>query len=380
MKFKDKNINILYIYVSLPIGGAEQLLLTSLMNMDLNRYRPIVCCIRDKGKIGEEIESLGFELIELGNFSKSFNIFICFRIIKIIHKYKIDIIHTHLYHSNLYGRLAAIMTGVPVVATEHNVYQTYKFKRRVINWLLAKKTHKVIAVSGMVRDYITKRDWLDPLKIELIHNGIDLNGQSSLLTREEARDRLRIPRDAFVVGTVGRLTDQKGHIFLVNAAKRLKDAIANLRVIIVGAGPLLPNLKKAIEEESLEECVLLLGSRRDIPEILRTFDVFAFPSLWEGLPLSLLEAMSCSIPVVATPAGGVVEIITDGVNGLTVPFSDAGALADSILYLHENAGFRKELGEKGLAVVQERFSASSMMHHMETLYETMLNSSRSFAS
>lgn len=361
-------INILYVFVNLHIGGAEEHLRTVVNNLDANLFRPVICCIREKGEIGDEIERSGFKVISLGRFSKSWD----FRIVKdlfdIIRKEKIDLIHTHLYHANMYGRVAALMSKIPAVITEHNVYRKYKFKRRAINWILSKKTAKIIAVSEMVRKYVISRDHLEPSKVQLVHNGIDMKQVVSGLSKSAARKRIGIPTDRFLIGSVARLTEQKGHIYLIKAANSIKDDIPGLKILIAGSGPLESQIKHMVSNEKLEKFFLFLGARRDIPEILRALDVFVMPSLWEGFPMALLEAMSCSLPVVTTPVGGIPEVITNGVNGLIITPQDDISLTNAIFELYNNDGLRRMLGEKAQETVSEKFSALTMVRKLESVY------------
>lgn len=360
--------------MTLPIGGAEQLLLTILKNIDKTRYEPTVCCINSKGPIGLEIEKLGFEVIELGRKSKSWDIRIVLDLMALIRRKNIDILHTHLYHANMYGRVAASRCNVPVIITEHNVYTKYKLKRRLVNYLLAKKTDRIIAVSRMVMEYVIRRDWIERSKVELIYNGIDIPNQPSETTREQARKELGLSEEHFVIGTVSRLEEQKGHNYLIDAVKKLKDSIPNLKVLIVGSGTLELHLKKRVEDEGLKDYIDFLGPRRNIPDLLRSFDVFVFPSLWEGLPVALLEALACSLPAIVTPVGGVGEIIEDGINGIFVPPRDSDSLEKAVLALYNDRELRGRLGNEGQRTVFERFNAALMVKKLESLYREVIDS------
>ncbi|MDI6890026.1 MAG: glycosyltransferase [Thermodesulfovibrionales bacterium] len=364
-------VNILYLFVTLPIGGAEEHLLTVLKNIDQTTYHPIVCCIREKGEIGEEIEKMGFEVIAMMRKSKMWDIKIVTDILRIIRDRKIHLVHTHLYHANMYGRIASLIARKPVIATEHNIYPYYKMKRRVINWLLAKKTDRIIAVSEMVKKEVMARDWIKPSKVEVIYSGIDMTRFSSSLTRAEARQRLGIPMDCFLIGNVSRLIEQKGQIFLINAMSIVNDAIPGVKLVVVGAGPLEPYLKNEVSTRGLNQYVKFIGSRRDIPDVLKAMDVFVLPSLWEGLGIVLLEAMALSLPVIATPVGGVVEIVHHGINGLIVPPRNEIALAESIIELYKDDKKRKIFGERGLEMVREKFTSSNMVRHLESVYQSV---------
>lgn len=365
-------INILYLFVTLPIGGAEEHLLTVLKNLDLTQYNPIVCCIREKGVIGEEIENRGIAIISLNRKSKSWDFRIVMDILKIIQTKNIQLIHTHLYHANMYGRIAALISKIPAVVTEHNVYPKYKLRRRILNWFLAKKSKKIIAVSEMVKKDITVRDWIKPSKIEVIYNGIDIDRFPSAITKEEARQKLGVPTDCFLIGTIGRLTDQKGQIYLINTIGIIKGIIPEIKLLLAGSGPLESDLKSIVSTKGLNEYVKFLGARRDIPDILKAMDVFVFPSLWEGLPMVLLEAMASSLPVVATSVGGITEILRNGINGIIVPPRNEGALVQAIIGLSKDKAKLKLLGEIGKKTVEDKFTASLMVKNLASIYESSL--------
>ncbi len=364
--------NILYIFVTLPIGGAEEHLLTVLKNIDKSRYAPIVCCIREKGVIGEEIENLGVAVISLGRKSKFFDLRVVRDLLKIIRGENIQLIHAHLYHANMYARIAAFFSKIPVVITEHNIYSRYKFKRRIINRLLAKKTEVIIAVSETVKTYIAKRDWLRSSLIEVVYNGIDISKFSTPLSKAEARKKIGISTDCTLLGTVGRLVKQKGHIYLINAMNRIKDVVPDIKLLIVGSGSLESYLRETVSAQHLNEYVVFLGSRRDIPDILKALDIFVLPSLWEGLPIAILEAMGASLPVIATRVGSIAEIISDGADGIVVPPCDEDALAGAILDLSSNRQKAELLSDRAKKTVFEKFNSVGMTRKIEAIYQTVL--------
>jgi glycosyltransferase involved in cell wall biosynthesis len=369
-------INILYLFVTLPIGGAEEHLLTVLKNTDLGRYKPTVCCIRDKGSIGEEIENSGFHLITLQRNSKKWDFRIVRDILRIIREKEIQLIHTHLYHANMYGRIAAIIAQIPVVSSEHNAHSLRKPARRVINRLLARKTNRMIAVSQMVKDHILLRDKIAPAKVEVIYNGIDISRFTSSLTKIAAREKIGVPENCFLIGTVGRLSEEKGHIYLINAVRRAKDIVPDLRLIIVGSGPQEFHLKKVVSDHNLGQNILFTGFRRDVPDIMKAMDVFAFPSLREGFPVALLEAMASCLPVVVTPVGGITEIITDRINGLLVQPCNEESLAQSIITLYQKPDLRKNLAFKARETVVKNFNAVTMTRNLDSVYRSVLAESK----
>ncbi|XHR28872.1 MAG: glycosyltransferase [Chthoniobacteraceae bacterium] len=365
-------IRVLYVYMTLPIGGAEELMLTVVKNIDRSKYEPVVCCIGTLGKIGEEIRALGIDVVSWGHTTHGFDLAACRSLYRLIREKHIDLVHSHLYHAGIYSRIAAGFAGVPAITTEHNVYATFKLKRRIYNWLLSWKTARIVAVSDLVRDYVIRRDWVSPQKVTTIRNGLDLSKWANAPGRQEARERLGIPGDAFVLGCIGRLETQKGHRFLIDAVARLRGEIPGLKAFIVGEGTLRDSLAERIRRRGLQDAVVLTGARRDLADFIHAFDLFVLPSRWEGLPIAALEAMASRLPVIATPVGGVVELIEEGKNGLLVPPKDVDALVNAIRKLHDDAPLRAALAAGGQETVREKFSATAMLAEMDALYRKVL--------
>ncbi len=362
-------MNILYLFATLPVGGAEEHLKTVLRNIDLSAFNPTVCCIGEKGAVGEEIEAMGFEVISLGRMKKkSFDTSIPGLIKDIIKTRSIDLVHAHLYHACMYGRVAAFMAAVPVVTTEHNVYLRYKLKRSLLNRLLAKKTSRIVAVSKAVRDYVSKRDSIDPSKFEVIYNGIETERFDIEMDRLEARRAIGIDEDGPVVGCVCRLSEQKGVTHLIGAFKSVLKEVPLATLLLVGDGPLAEELKKEVKSLSFGGKVRFLGQRRDIPVVLRALDLYVLPSLWEGLGIAVIEAMASGLPVVVSSAGGLVEVVEDDRTGYVVKPGDEEMLADSISKLLLDEDRARAFGARGKIRAEEVFSAGAMVRSLTRLY------------
>ena len=211
-------LRILHLITTMPVGGAENLILTSIQQLDPNRFSSVLCCIQTKDILGEEAEQMGVHVIELGRLkTKGYDRKIVGDILSLVRREKIDIIHCHLYHAAMYGRLAARIARIPAIVTVHNVYARPNWHRRMINRWLGAKTAKIIAVSEAVGKDIIHFDHAAPERVVVIPNGIDIKAAQSALTRDESRQNLRISREKKVIGCIGRLEEQKGHFFLLEA-------------------------------------------------------------------------------------------------------------------------------------------------------------------
>jgi glycosyltransferase involved in cell wall biosynthesis len=368
-----KPARVLYLIVDLPVGGAEIQLLNLVRHLDRNRYSPLVLCIGKNGPIGEEIAREGVPVTELGLFRKGG---IERRIVKTVREFlrgeKISLLHSHLYHANVYGRLAAFREGIPAVCTVHNTYAHPKMHRRLINRWLARRTARIIAVSAPVRDDILRYDGVDPSKVVVIPNGVEPDRFDIPLTRAEARERLGIPAEHFLIGTVGRLEEQKGLQYLLDAVRILRRGGKNAFLLVAGSGREEARLREQATRDGIEDAVFFLGPRRDIPELYRAMDVFALPSLWEGGPITLLEAMASGLPVVATPVGFVPEVVRDGVNGFLVPLRNPALLADVLWGLREDPARAESAGRQGKATVRERYTHRHLAGKVMAVYEEVL--------
>jgi len=363
-------LRILHLITSMPVGGAENLILTTINHLDPTRFSSVLCCIQSKGILGDEAEHSGIKLVALDRMKrKRFDLQAVEAIAAIIRREHIDVVHCHLYHAALYGRLAARRTGVSSVVTVHNVYSRPKWHRRLINWWLGRHTARIIGVSQPVGNDVIRYDCIAPEKLIVIPNGIDLAPMLQTLDRETAKSRLGLPAGAQVIGCVGRLESQKGHRFLLEVLSMLRNKRGDCpHLVIVGTGSELGNIRQGIENMHLEDRVQLLGTRRDIPEILAALDLFVLPSLWEGLPLALLEAMAAGVPVIASAVGGVGEVLNDGMYGLALPPNDVPELYKAIVDLLDDQEKRLVLGRMGAKRAHQDYGACSMVHRLEEIY------------
>ena len=366
-------LSILYVIPTLPVGGAEQHVLSIIRGIDRTRFEAMVCSLGAKGEIGAEIERLGTEVLSLNRMRhKRWDFRIVADVRRLIKIRGIDIVHTHLYHANTYGRIAARLAGVKgIVATVHNVYFATKLKRRCLNHWLAGFTDRIIAVSEAVKDDIVRYDWVPPQKVAVIPNGIDIRAFDRPVDRQAIRRQLGIAPDDVVIGSVSRLERQKGQADMVSAFHRLARTYPDIRLVVVGDGSLRPALERQVADAGLARRVIFTGFRRDIVELLSGMDLFVSASLWEGQGVSVLEAMAARLPVVATRVGGTVEVVEDGVTGMLVPPSDAAALAAACETLAFDRVRSRALGDAGRARVESRFCGEAMIRRIEAIYEEL---------
>ncbi len=286
---------------------------------------------------------------------------------------RIDLLHCHGYKEDFYGLLSA--PGIPVVANNH-LWKRTTPALRLYCWLdgrLLRYFDQVIAVSGPIH-----RELLDvgvpPHKLARIANGIDTTPfrAADEIPRDKARARLGLPRQALIVGMVSSLTMEKGHRYALQALARLASELPSLYLAVVGDGPERAALQAMAEALELRDRISFCGRHADIPAVLRTFDLFLLPSLSEGLPIALLEAMASALPVVASAVGDVPEVVEDGVSGSLVPAGDADALTEALRRLLTQPERLPAMGAAARRRVETHYSAREMARQYCQLYERLL--------
>lgn len=370
-------INVLYIIWSLGLGGAERVVINLAKGLDKTKFNPMVCCLNDKGEFAVELEERGIPVIAL-NKRLGIDIAVIGKLISVIKERNIQIVHTHLWGANFWGRIAAKMAGVPVIiATEHNV-DTWKswFNFALDRWL-SRSTDKIIAVSNKVKEFYQSKG-INPKKIAVIYNGVDIakgeerrakiDSRSSIL---DYRKEFNIKNDETMLAIIGRLVEQKGHRYLFEALNMLNGKY-KVRLLVVGNGPLLQELQQRAMSYDLSAKIIFTGLRKDVPDLLKITDILVLPSLREGLPMVALEAMAVGKPIIATNVGGTPEVVLDGQTGILVPPGNPTALADAIDRLIENRNLTKKLGENGSSRVKELFSVEKMTRETEQVYHQLL--------
>lgn len=291
-----------------------------------------------------------------------------FRIAEIIDREGIKIVHAHTRVSQVAGWFASRIAKVPYVTTCHGF-----FKRRIGRRLFDFWGEKVVAISGPVRMSLVKDFGVKPERVELIHSGVDIDKFSKEYSAQEVSDiRKKLGLDAaHIIGTMGRLSPVKGHMFFIDALKRVLAKGYNVKGVIIGSGPEEDRLKELARKYGIEDSVCFIESVTDTRIYLAAMDIFVFPSIKEGLGLSLLEAMASGKPCLASDIGGISDIITNGENGLLFKVGDVKALGDSLTRLLDDEGLRRRLGYSAKALVGKRFSLDMMADKMVELYNAV---------
>jgi glycosyltransferase involved in cell wall biosynthesis len=269
------------------------------------------------------------------------------------------IVCTHGYLPDILGFIATRRLPCRIMAVAHG-YTAKSRSVKAYEWIavrLVRRFDHVVVVSGALRERLVKSG-VPAKRVTTIRNAV---GRIEPLPRAEARERLGLPAEGFVVGSVGRLSPEKGHRFLLQASASLSREGVTHTVVLCGEGPHLEALRAQRSQLRLGDMVVFVGHREDVESVLSAFDVFALPSLTEGIPVALLEAGGAGLPAVASAVGGVPEVIVGDETGILVPPGDGEALASAIKRLHDDPGLGRRMGEAAQARILREFSREAQV-------------------
>ncbi len=305
------------------------------------------------------------------------------RLVRLMRRVCPDIVHTHAFRSDLWAGLAAKLAGAPVfVSSIRNCeWECFRTEHPFLVARLAMAGSRVatslatalIAVSEGVREHLVSVQRIPPAKVHVIPNGVDLEGLAQPRPPPAlTRTRLDLRPDDILVGTFAVFKPRKGLSYLVEAAREILSRHRRVHFLLAGDGPERDSIEEEVQRRGIEKNVHLLGYRHDGLALMDALDIYVLPSLFEGLPRSVLEAMALGKPVVVTDIGGSREVVQDGNSGLIVPPRDSQRLAAAICKLIESPEIRKAMGAAGRQVVEERFNARvNALAHQE-LYRELL--------
>ena len=368
-------VNVLHFITELNvIGGAEKALTRLLTHLDRDRFTPTVACLYGgDGPVADEIRALGIPVTDLGMTAK-WRVDALWRLYRLLRRKRPTILHTWMFHANLPGRVLGRLAGVPIIITSRRNENIGGAPREHLNRWTARLDDRVIAVCELARQAEIERARVSPEHVVTIYNGIDAEQFPATNPQvvAQVRQTFGIPVDALLVGTVGRLHRQKGFTDLLTAIAQVQERIPTARLLLVGEGELRDDLEIQAQSSGLSNVVTFTGTRSDVAEILAGLDMFVLPSLWEGMPNVVLEAMSAGLPVVATAVGGTPEVVMDGITGLLVPPRDPDGLARAITRLLRDPDLRRKMGRAGRERVERRFGVERMVQATEALYEELV--------
>ena len=378
-------LRVLHVITRMMVGGAQENTLLSCALIDPAHYPSTLLTGPEtglEGSLHEEAAARGVHVIVEPNLVRRISpwhdLVATLRLRRAMRSGGYDIVHTHSSKAGILGRIAARLAGVPVIVhTAHGwgfndqqpwyLYWLYV----VLERMCAPFTGAIVVVGAPDRDKGLSLGIGRPEQYRLIRSGIEVQAFRDVRTsRDDARRRLGLPRDAFVIGSVGRLEGQKAPLDLLAAFVPVAAERPETHLVYVGEGFWRGELEAAIARAGLEGRVHLTGLRRDVPELLRAFDVFALASRWEGLPRVFPQAMEAGLPIVATRVDGAPDAVTPGENGWLVEVGDTAAMARYLRALACDPALARRMGGAGRARVDE-FAVERMVEALTELYTTL---------
>ena len=374
-------IKILHVITHLPIGGAQDNTLYTVELLDKEKYDISLCCNLDGDLVERAKKIEAIKLFDIPFLCREVSPYRDIRaflsLYKLFKEEDFTIIHTHSSKAGLLARLAAVLNKTPIVIhTIHGfAFNDFMnmFKKNFfiyVEKLLAKWTDVLITVSNLNKKKIIDLNIAHENKIKNIYSGIDL----SLFTNkrnDDFRKELNLENDHLLLGSVGRLSDQKDPITMIEAFGIISKPFPNAHLALVGDGKLKGKILEKIDKLKLNGKVHLTGNKNNPWSVYHSMDLFIMSSIYEGLGRSITEALSCGVPVVCTDVEGVPEIVRDNITGILVPPKDANKLADGIIRTLNDMETAKKMAEEGRRFVKDNFDVNKMVNDIDSLYNTL---------
>lgn len=373
----QEKVNVLHIIKSLGRGGAEMLLPETLKLHDQNRFQfSYIYFLPWKDQMVKSIQQSGGRVT---CFRASNNLLLMLKARQValyVRDHKIQLIHAHLPWAGILARIVGKMTGVPVIYTEHNKQERYHLGTRLANLATMPLLRKVVAVSGDVAESIQRNKPSLKVPIKTILNGVNVaDFDRKNFDQQEIRSKLGIAEDALVIGTIAVFRFQKRLDLWLDLASKISHVHKNAHFVLVGDGPLNQELISKRKDLGLEHRVHMPGLQTEVRPYLAAFDIYMMSSIFEGLPIALLEAMAMQCAVISTDAGGIKEVIRHEVDGLLCGVNEPEKLLEYVRLLTANKEQRLHYGTMARKRVVESFSMEEMVGNIEKVYEDTLSMS-----
>jgi glycosyltransferase involved in cell wall biosynthesis len=356
-------------------GGGERMAVTIALRLDPDRFDRILCATREveAPTFGLELEAAGVRLLSLSRRSK-WALWAWRPLITLLRREQVDVLHAHKFGSNVWGTVIGRLVGVPVVLAHEQSWASARFSAAgprfrafIDRELVGRLSDLFFAVSWADRSRMVEVEGVNPHRIRVMPNAVPPPRPSG----RDVRAELGISKAAPIVVTVCQLRPEKALDVLVQAVAEAHGLFPELRVLIAGDGQERERLREQIAAEQLEDCIMLLGTRTDVHDLLAAADIAVCCSDFEGTPLSVMEYMAAGKPVVATRVGGLPEMIEHEQQGLLVEPRDADGLAGAIVELVRDPDRARAMGERGRGRYRREFDLEATIRELEDLYEML---------
>jgi len=371
----DRKVKVAILASTLNVGGAERVIEALALGLPDRGFDVDIFCLRSPGIIGSQLNKTVFVKSEI--LRGKVDPIAIFKLSSMLKGYNILFTIDH-HNACFYGSLASWLAGVRVRILA--VHSTGLWQRGSVfsrtDKIVLSLFNSIVALADKHRQYLIEHEGILPEKIAIIPNGVDIKRFSPLSNEDrlKVRERLNIRVESIVVSIVAALRPEKNHTLFLRAASKVLGNFKDFIFLIIGDGPQRGNLERFSVELGLEGKVRFLGIRDDVEELLGITDIAVLCSypVVETFPLSILEAMSCGVPVVATDVGSIGEFIENGKNGILIESNDLDALSNSILKLAKDSELREKLGQEGRKTVIEKFSINLMVNRYAELFRKLV--------
>ena len=359
---------IFHLITGLEVGGAENMLL-KILPRTADTCDHHVCSIIGVGPIGDKLVAAGIPVYYL-DLSNTLDLSIIPKLKKIIVDLQPDVLITYLPHADLLGRIIGKLTHVPTIVCSVRVRLTRSkyLPYFILDGLTSALVNQYHFNSRTIADLHQRFLRVPSHKITIIPNTIDVDIYDITIDVVSKKKELSLPTDKIIIGCVARLRKQKGHNDLIAAFARVHSLRPSTILVLVGDGEEKPAITQTIKQYQLEPHVIMLGNRHDVPEILKTFDIFAFTTLYEGMSNSLMEAMSARLPILTTDIPENRELITHQKTGLLVPAHHTSSVAEALVRLINDQPLRKQLAAKAFQEITAKFSINAIVPRYRDFY------------
>ncbi len=368
-RLDHRRLSVMFAVTSLTFGGAETLLTNLIQRMNQARFAPELCCIKRLGYLGEQLASL-IPTHAYGLRSK-YDLRVLPWMTDLLRRRQADVLVTVGAGDKMFwGRLAARRAQVPVIVSALHTTGWPDRVGRLNSWLTP-LNDAFVGVAQSHGRHLIEGERFPAEKVHVIPNGVDVDRFAPGKASERLMNELGVSRDAKVIGIVARLDKVKNHEMFLRVAVNVQQCVPNAQFLIVGDGPMRSNLEDLARQLHLDDCVHFVGERADIPDILRMLDLFVLTSHIEANPVSILEAASTGLPVVATNVGSVSESVREGINGHLITPNDEESMSSRIVELLTHPQRARVMGAAGRAHVVANWSLDQMVNKYEELIATL---------
>jgi len=371
-----KHYNILHLIDTTGHGGAETVFKTIVSGLDQPRYKSYVL-LSDHGWLFDQLSAEPGVRVLVFNGKGRFNFSLLQKIVKVIRKYQINLVHTHLFGSSLYGSLATCVTRTPVVSTFHGIpdWRPDDLFNKIKLSIIFARAKAVVFVSEHLKNYFLTMAYIRPRRTACIYNGTT-TPKVCKIDKHQAKKELGFSESDILVSAVGNIKPIKGYDVLLSAAESLVSRFPDVKFVVAGAPAdttYYQNLLNLRVKLNLVDSFFFIGYYEKPDIVYKSSDLFVLPSLSEGFSLAIIEAMAHKLPVVATKSGGPEEILENGVTGKLVSPGSYTELAQGITEVLENQSFQKKISENGFGVFLNKFSEIGMIQQYQYLYKFLIN-------